>query len=68
MFVNSLLAVALEILDLQYCTVQTTYGLIRGQKNYTLYERQLYYSYRGIPFAKPPIDDLRFKVKFIGKN
>lgn len=47
---------------LQFCTIETESGQIRGKSNSTLFQRKLFYSFRGIPFAKPPIDDLRFKV------
>lgn len=47
----------------QFCTVQTKNGLIRGIQNRSLFEGQPYFSFRGIPFAEPPIDHLRFKVK-----
>lgn len=43
-------------------TVKTIYGTLRGQKIYTLYGERPYYSFRGIPYAKPPIGELRFKA------
>lgn len=48
--------------DQQFCTIETESGRIRGKSNSTLLLRKLFYSFRGIPFAKPPINDLRFKV------
>lgn len=48
--------------DDQYCTVEIEHGLIRGKLNRTLFDAKLFYSFRGIPFAKPPLGDLRFKV------
>lgn len=39
----------------------TTYGQIKGVKWRSLYG-PTYYSFEGIPFAKPPIGDLRFKA------
>ncbi|XP_031619759.1 esterase B1-like [Contarinia nasturtii] len=48
--------------DVEYCTIETESGFIRGKENYTLFDSKLYYSFRGIPFAKPPINDLRFKA------
>lgn len=48
--------------DNQFCTVTTNNGRIRGKLNQTLFDQMLYYSFRGIPFAKPPIGNLRFKV------
>lgn len=46
----------------KFCTVNTNSGRIRGKLNQTLFDETPYYSFRGIPFAKPPIGDLRFKV------
>lgn len=37
-------------------------GRIRGKRSLTLYNEKPYYSFRGIPYAQPPIKDLRFKV------
>lgn len=46
----------------EFCTINTNSGQIRGKQNRTLFDNKTYYSFRGIPFAKPPIGDLRFKV------
>lgn len=43
--------------------VNTVNGLVRGKKFLTLYESKPYYSFKGIPYAKPPLGDLRFKVQ-----
>lgn len=40
-------------------------GELIGSVNYTYHEKVLYYAYRGIPFAKKPIGDLRFAVSMI---
>lgn len=37
-------------------------GRIRGKHSLTLFGEKPYYSFRGIPYAQPPIKDLRFKV------
>jgi carboxylesterase type B len=43
--------------------VQTTYGKIQGQILSTVQEPHLkYYAFRGIPYAKPPLEELRFQV------
>lgn len=47
----------------QYCTIETSSGRVRGKQNRTLLDGKLFYTFRGIPFAKPPIKELRFKVK-----
>ncbi|XP_049789519.1 acylcarnitine hydrolase-like [Schistocerca nitens] len=44
----------------QYATVQTTYGALRGVGNTTL-NGTSYYQFSGIPFASPPLGELRFK-------
>lgn len=43
-------------------TVQTSDGAVKGAKKTTEYKKVDYYSFRGIPYAERPIDDLRFKV------
>lgn len=43
--------------------VQTEYGLVRGTKSLSVLETR-YISFFGIPYASPPIGDLRFKVSF----
>lgn len=42
--------------------VQTEYGKVRGITDYTMYDNRTFYSFRGIPYAKPPVGKLRFKV------
>lgn len=42
--------------------VQTNSGAIRGEVLQTLRHKLTYYSFKGIPYAKVPIGDLRFKV------
>lgn len=38
-------------------------GILRG-KSYRSRNNTEYYGYLGIPYAKPPIGELRFKVSF----
>lgn len=45
--------------------VQTQSGTIRGRESVTLFDGRIYYSFRGIPYARPPINELRFKVNYI---
>lgn len=45
--------------------VRTESGLVRGEKLLTLYENKEYYAFKGIPYAAPPINELRFKVESI---
>lgn len=42
--------------------VHTVTGQVRGRKALTLFENKPYYSFKGIPYARPPLGDLRFKV------
>ncbi len=43
--------------------VETNYGPVRGIKRTSAVGDQ-FFSFRGIPYAKPPIGNLRFKVSF----
>lgn len=43
-------------------TVKTNSGVIRGRLHETILKHQEYYGYKGIPFAKPPVNELRFKA------
>lgn len=46
--------------------VKTSTGEVVGFKQKAVYKyNQDYISFKGIPFAKPPIKDLRFKVMWI---
>lgn len=45
--------------------VYTEYGGLRGLQQFTLFENKSYYAFKGIPYAKPPLAELRFKVSMI---
>lgn len=45
--------------------VRTEYGDVEGITAKSIFGKRNYYSFKGIPYAKPPIDDLRFKVNLI---
>lgn len=46
----------------EFVIVTTFNGNIRGLKHATLYNQYPYYAFKGIPYAKPPLGSLRFKV------
>lgn len=61
LIVNVSLASLTSVND-PYKTIQIDNGAVRGNFFTTMYDAKPYYSYRGIPFAKPPLNDLRFRV------
>lgn len=42
--------------------VETDSGPIRGKIFKTLYDQRPFYAFKGIPYAEPPVNKLRFKV------
>lgn len=46
-------------------TVKTESGHVTGKLEATIRHHQKFYAFRGIPYAKPPIGGLRFKVMLI---
>ncbi|GJQ88752.1 hypothetical protein Trydic_g20374, partial [Trypoxylus dichotomus] len=53
------LSASAEVLS-QY-TVRTANGYVGGTKERTVFKNKPYFAFRGIPFAKPPIGNLRFE-------
>uniref|UniRef100_A0A1A9W1E4 carboxylesterase n=1 Tax=Glossina brevipalpis TaxID=37001 RepID=A0A1A9W1E4_9MUSC len=45
----------------EYEIINTNYGRVKGVKRKTIYD-QFYYAFEGIPYAKPPIGELRFRA------
>lgn len=43
-------------------TVLTTHGLVSGKIFKTLFKETQYHGFMGIPYAAPPVKDLRFTV------
>lgn len=42
--------------------IQTNSGPVRGKQSETLFDKRPYYAFKGIPYAEPPVNKLRFKV------
>lgn len=47
----------------EYKIVKTKNGKVRGVWKTSLLKNIPFYAFKGIPYAKPPIGDLRFKVR-----
>lgn len=47
----------------EYKIVKTKNGLVRGFRDTTMNGKVDYYAFKGIPYAKSPIGELRFKVR-----
>ncbi|XP_039495572.1 esterase B1 [Drosophila santomea] len=43
-------------------TLDTKYGQVRGLQRKTVYDKEPYFAFEGIPYAKPPMGDLRFRA------
>lgn len=50
--------------DIEYKTVDTNNGKVRGIRKTSLIKEVNFYSFKGIPYAKSPTGELRFKVSF----
>lgn len=46
-------------------TMNIKQGMIAGKVEKTLLKQKSYFSYKGIPYAEPPIGDLRFQVSIL---
>ncbi|XP_017013134.2 esterase B1-like [Drosophila takahashii] len=42
--------------------LDTNYGRVQGLQRKTVYDEELYFAFEGIPYAKPPVGDLRFRA------
>ncbi|XP_017119546.1 esterase B1-like isoform X1 [Drosophila elegans] len=43
-------------------TLDTKYGQVRGLQRKTVYDEEPYFAFEGIPYAKPPVGELRFRA------
>lgn len=59
-FINILLFNNIVLCDIR--VVETTHGKVLGKKIKTLLNGDSYYGFMGIPYAKPPVNELRFLV------
>ncbi|PSN30349.1 hypothetical protein C0J52_26165, partial [Blattella germanica] len=50
-----------SLADEEQCLVKVQHGFLQGQRKTSLYN-QTYCAFQGIPFAKPPIGERRFKA------
>lgn len=44
--------------------VKVTEGILEGEVLHNKHNGRMYCSFKGIPYAQPPVGDLRFKVTF----
>ncbi|XP_026684754.1 esterase SG1-like [Diaphorina citri] len=42
--------------------ISTSYGKLKGSLKTSKYDATKYFSFQGIPYAKPPVGNLRFKA------
>lgn len=50
--------------DDENLTVTINTGIVQGRLRRTEGTNKIYYSFQGIPYAEPPVKDLRFRVRF----
>lgn len=67
-FLATLIALLFTAIDLVDSTntlvTKTAFGEVCGKREVTLFHEKPYYAFRGIPYARPPIGELRFRVGF----
>lgn len=51
-----------------YKVIETNDGPVRGQLKRTVFNGNPYYAFQGIPYAKPPVGELRFKVSISNRT
>lgn len=58
--------VTLGVIGVDTKVVDTKSGPVRGLLEISQRKSVEFYAFRGIPYAKPPVGDLRLKVKLLG--
>lgn len=48
--------------DVRTAEIEIDSGRIRGRHNVTVFDAKPYFSFRGIPYGRAPLNELRFKV------
>lgn len=62
LMVSMIVCDVISISHNDYKTIETNDGPVRGKLGITLLNNVSYHSFKGIPYAKPPTGNLRFKV------
>lgn len=52
----------------KFTIIETNNGAIRGLQLTTLFNNRTYHSFKGVPYAKPPVGELRFQVAMLGES
>lgn len=61
-FGSFLIFTATNAVPEEFRTVETKYGQVRGVRKSSMLKNVDFYSFRGIPYSKSPVGELRFKV------
>jgi hypothetical protein len=69
--IQGILVLLINIIELlsaqvedKYVTVQTGQGIFRGLRFESVRNQDIF-AFLGIPYARPPVGDLRFKVRYM---
>lgn len=65
LILHILIAVFSSTSDGDIVEIKTNSSVIVGKKLFTLFENKPYAAFWKIPYADPPVSDLRFKVNII---
>lgn len=62
--VELILFISVNVVSSATVRVKTDNGDVEGTVAKSLFAKRNFYSFKGIPYAKPPVGELRFKVNF----